>query len=91
MYPCDQGIKFVSNKNLKKKKVFKTHQVIEEQNFQVAINHNQPKMSLSKGDFSADHSENRKQQQQFSPLKKQLVESMADVRPGEYLGFHSLE
>ena len=33
----------------------------------------------------------QQQQQQFSPLKKQLEESMADVRPSEYLGFHSLE
>ena len=32
----------------------------------------------------------QKQQQQFSPVNKQLVESMADVRPSEYLGFHSV-
>ena len=33
----------------------------------------------------------QQQQQQFSQIKKQLVESMADVRPSEYLGFHSFE
>jgi len=43
----------------KKKFSFKIYQVIEEKHSQQAKNHYQPKMSLSKGGFSADHSENR--------------------------------